>query len=76
MATSVSRCSTRAGGTAGAGRLDGSATELEYQLLLAHDLEYFGLDAHAGLNEQVAEGQTYAVPLHAVAELDRLTADS
>lgn len=33
----------------------GSATELEYQLLLAHDLEYLPRDAYAPLNEQVAE---------------------
>ena len=31
------------------------ASELEYQLLLAHDLEYLPRDAYAGLNEQVAE---------------------
>jgi four helix bundle protein len=33
----------------------GSASELEYQLLLAHDLEYLPKDAYANLNEQVAE---------------------
>ena len=33
----------------------GSASELEYQLLLAHDLEYLPRDAYTGLNEQVAE---------------------
>jgi four helix bundle protein len=33
----------------------GSASELEYQLLLAHDLDYLAPDAYAGLNEQVAE---------------------
>lgn len=29
--------------------------ELEYQLLLAHDLEYLSRDAYLALNEQVAE---------------------
>lgn len=33
----------------------GSASELEYQLLLAHDLEYLPPAAHALLTEQVAE---------------------
>jgi four helix bundle protein len=33
----------------------GSASELEYQLLLAHDLEYLSRDASATLNEQIAE---------------------
>jgi four helix bundle protein len=33
----------------------GSASELEYQLLLAHDLEYLPRDAYAVLNEQIAE---------------------
>ena len=33
----------------------GSASELQYQLLLAHDLEYLPRDAHAELAEQVAE---------------------
>jgi four helix bundle protein len=33
----------------------GAASELEYQLLLAHDLEYLAPDAYASLNEQVAE---------------------
>ncbi|MBN2196166.1 MAG: four helix bundle protein [Polyangiaceae bacterium] len=33
----------------------GPASELEYQLLLAHDLEYLPRDAHAGLSERVAE---------------------
>lgn len=33
----------------------GSASELEYQLLLAHDLEYLPRDAYVALNEQVAE---------------------
>ena len=33
----------------------GSASELEYQLLLAHDLEYLSRDAYLALNEQVAE---------------------
>jgi four helix bundle protein len=33
----------------------GSASELEYQLLLAHDLEYLPHEAHAQLTEQVAE---------------------
>jgi four helix bundle protein len=33
----------------------GSASELEYQLLLAHDLEYLPRDAYGGLNEQIAE---------------------
>ena len=33
----------------------GSASELEYQLLLAHDLEYLSRDAYAALSEQVAE---------------------
>jgi len=33
----------------------GSASELEYQLLLAHDLEYLSRDAYVALNEQVAE---------------------
>ena len=33
----------------------GSASELEYQLLLAHDLEYLPQDAYADLNGQVAE---------------------
>jgi four helix bundle protein len=33
----------------------GSASELEYQLLLAHDLEYLPRDAYAALYEQVAE---------------------
>jgi four helix bundle protein len=33
----------------------GSASELEYQLLLAHDLEYLPPDAYADLKEQVAE---------------------
>jgi four helix bundle protein len=33
----------------------GSASELEYQLLLAHDLEYLKPEAYAGLNEQVGE---------------------
>lgn len=31
------------------------ASELEYQLLLAHDLEYLPPDAYADLKEQVAE---------------------
>lgn len=33
----------------------GSASELEYQLLLAHDLEYLPSDAHSNLTEQVTE---------------------
>lgn len=33
----------------------GSASELEYQLLLAHDLQYLSRDAYVALNEQVAE---------------------
>jgi four helix bundle protein len=33
----------------------GSASELEYQLLLAHDLEYLPPDAHAPLAGQTAE---------------------
>lgn len=33
----------------------GSASELEYQLLLAHDLDYLPTDAYAALNEQVGE---------------------
>ncbi|MEZ4222257.1 MAG: four helix bundle protein [Polyangiaceae bacterium] len=33
----------------------GSASELEYQMLLAHDLEYLPRDAYAMLAEQVAE---------------------
>ena len=33
----------------------GSASELDYQLLLAHDLEYLPRDTYAKLNEQVAE---------------------
>lgn len=33
----------------------GSASELEYQLLLAHDLEYLASDAHEHLAEQVTE---------------------
>ncbi len=33
----------------------GSASELEYRLLLAHDLEYLPRDAYLALNEQVAE---------------------
>ncbi|MBN2194773.1 MAG: four helix bundle protein [Polyangiaceae bacterium] len=35
----------------------GSASELEYQLHLAHDLEYLPRDAHAGFSEQVADVQ-------------------
>ncbi len=33
----------------------GSASELEYQLLLAHDLEYLPRDAYSALYDQVAE---------------------
>jgi four helix bundle protein len=33
----------------------GSASELEYQLLLAHDLDYLSRDAYVALNEQVVE---------------------
>jgi len=33
----------------------GSASELEYQLLLAHDLAYLPRDPHAELTEQVGE---------------------
>jgi len=33
----------------------GSASELEYQLLLARDLDYFPTGAHAALTERVAE---------------------
>jgi four helix bundle protein len=33
----------------------GSASELDYQLLLAHDLSYLPLDAYRALVEQVAE---------------------
>jgi four helix bundle protein len=33
----------------------GSASELEYQLLLAHDLEYLPRDAHAALYDPIAE---------------------
>lgn len=33
----------------------GSASELEYQLLLAHDLGYLPAEAHRSLAEQVAE---------------------
>ena len=33
----------------------GSASELEYQLLLARDLHYLPSDAHAGLSEQVTD---------------------
>lgn len=33
----------------------GSASELEYQLLLAHDLDYLPPVAYAALNEQVGE---------------------
>lgn len=33
----------------------GSASELEYHLLLARDLKYLGLQKHKDLNEQVSE---------------------
>ena len=33
----------------------GSASEVEYLLLLARDLDYLGADAHAGLNADMAE---------------------
>jgi four helix bundle protein len=33
----------------------GSASELEYQLLLAHDLDYLLREPYAALHEQVAE---------------------
>lgn len=33
----------------------GSASELEYQLLLAHDLDYLSRDTYVALIEQVAE---------------------
>ena len=32
-----------------------SASELEYQLLLAHDLDYLSRDAYMALNEQIPE---------------------
>jgi hypothetical protein len=34
---------------------DRGASELQYQLLLAHDLDYLSRDAYVALNEQVAE---------------------
>lgn len=33
----------------------GNASELEYELLLAHDLSYMGADQHRQLTEQVVE---------------------
>ena len=33
----------------------GSASEAEYQLLLAHDLDYIGKDSHHSLDAQVNE---------------------
>jgi four helix bundle protein len=35
--------------------MKGSVSELEYQLLLARDLDYLPADAHAHLAEQVTE---------------------
>jgi four helix bundle protein len=40
----------------------GSASELEYQLLLAHDLDYLSRDAYAPLNEQLAEVKRMLYP--------------
>ena len=53
----------------------GSASELEYQLLLAHDLEYLSRDAYLALNEQVAEVKRMLYRFIAIVELDQLRAD-
>ena len=59
----------------------GSASEFEYQLLLAHDLEYLPRDAYAGLNDRASDKvlgrlQPSAISAQGIRRFAPLTADS
>lgn len=54
----------------------GSASELEYQMLLARDLHYLDGSAHRQLDDQVVEVKRMLASLLRTLKIDRLGADS